>query len=49
MPYLSIFGLEFEKVLSYLKSLHTKIPTFGTQNALFVYFWVRISKSYCYI
>ena len=26
-----------------------KMPKFGTQNALFGYFWARISKSYFYI
>ena len=27
----------------------TKIPKFGTKNALFGYFWARILKNYCHI
>ena len=27
----------------------TKMPKFGTKNALFGYFWVRILKNYCHI
>ena len=27
----------------------TKMATFRTKNALFDYFWARISKNYCHI
>ena len=27
----------------------SKMPKFGTKNALFEYFWARIKKNYCHI
>ena len=49
MPYLGSFGLEFQKAMLYLKSIHSnlpnckileirKMPKLGTKNALFGYF-----------
>ena len=61
MPYLGIFRLEFENnivifEISTLKFAQvqncekkTKLPKFGTKNALFRYFWARIFKSCCRI
>ena len=61
MPYLGIFGLESKKTIvpfeiSTLEffliakfSEKTKMSNFGTKNALLGYFWVTISKNYCYI
>ena len=58
---LGIFGLESEKnILSYLKSApsnlskckilwKTKMPKFGTKNALFGYFYARVLENYCHI
>ena len=60
MPYLGIFGLQFEKKrLSYLKSApsnfsnckfgeKTKISKFLTKNVWLRYFWVGIWKKYCH-
>ena len=53
MPYLDIFGLEFENIIAmfeisvlefvWLQSLvQKKILKFGTENALFGYFWTGI-------
>ena len=53
MPYLGFLGKNFIKRLSYLKLpplnlsnckilRKTKIPKFGTKNALFEYFWAGI-------
>ena len=54
MPHLGIFGLEFENSIVIFKITRVclaakfrermKIPTFGTRNALFGYFWSRIFK-----
>ena len=61
MPYSGIFGLEFENnnVIFEISALELvlygkfrekmKMPKFGTKNALFGYFWVRILKNYCHI
>ena len=60
IPDLSILGLEFWKLLSYLKSASsnlsirrisrkTKMPKLRTENALFEYFWARILESCCHI
>ena len=54
MPYLSIFGLEFLTNYCHILNQHprvcliakfcekTKLPKFGTLNALFEYFWTGI-------
>ena len=52
MPYLGIFGVEFENntvifetntfEFIYLQNFAKKRSTFGTKNALFRYFWVAI-------
>ena len=56
MSDLGIFGLEFENNMSYLKSAPSnlsnwknfvkekKLSKFGTENALFGYFWAGILK-----
>ena len=61
MPYLNIFGLEFKKNYCHISNQHpqicqiakfceeTKLPKFGTKNALFRYFWDRILKNCCHI
>ena len=61
MPYLGIFGLESLKYYCSFRNKYlqifliakfcqkTKIPTFGTKNALLEYFWARILKNYCHI
>ena len=57
MFYMGIFGLGFQIILSYLKSAplmgkfreRIKIPKFGTKNALFGHFRVRIFKNYCHM
>ena len=60
MPYLGIFGLEFENnivmfeiIISTLSnckiSRKMKMPKFGTKNVLFGYFEARILKNYCHI
>ena len=53
IPYLVIFGLEFEKnififEISVLVQLQ-KIFKFETKNALFGCFWAIILKRYCHI
>ena len=54
-------GRILKMLLSYLKSApsnlsnckilqkKTKIPKFGTKNALYEYLWARILKNYCHI
>ena len=57
MPYLGIFGLEFENniiifkvsTLEFVKLRKMKTSKFGTKNALFGYFEARILKNYCHI
>ena len=61
MPYLGIFGLESLKYYCSFRNKYlqifliakfcqkTKIPKFGTKNALLEYFWARILKNYCHI
>ena len=61
MPYLVVFGLEFQKkLLSYwnphpqiclFAKFHekTKMPKFWTKNAWFGYFWTEIWKQYSHI
>ena len=61
MPYLGIFGPEFDKNYCHNWNKHsricliahfgeeTKMSQFGTKNALFGYFWARILKNYCHI
>ena len=61
MPYLGIFGVEFQKWYCHIWNQHlqicvvarffekTKIPKFGTKNALFGYLWARILKNYYHI
>ena len=61
MLYFDIFGLEFQKTYRCIWNQHprirliakfwekTKMPKFGTKNALFGYFWVGIWKQYCHI
>ena len=56
MPYLGIFGLEFEKaiVIFEISTLEfglkkAKITEFGTKNALFEYFGLEFEKNYCRI
>ena len=61
MPYLGIFGQGFEKNYFHICNQHpqiyliakfrgkTKMPKFGTKNALFACFWVVILKQYCHI
>ena len=56
---LGIFVLEFEKDIVILElppigliakfCKKTKMPKFGSKNALFGYFWARILKRYCHI
>ena len=57
MPYLGIFGLESLKYYCSFRNKYlqifliakfcqkTKIPKFGTKNALLEYFWARILKT----
>ena len=61
MPYLGIFGPEFYKNCCQVWNQHppicliasfweeTKMPKFGTKNALFEYFWAGIRRQYCHI
>ena len=61
MPYLGIFGLEFSKKYCHIQNEHphiylfpkfrqkTKMPKFGTKNALFGCFWAKILKRYRHI
>ena len=61
MPYLGILGVELKKNCCHIWSQHiqicliakfceeTKMPKFGTKNALFGYFWAGIWKHYCHI
>ena len=59
MPYLGVLGSNFEKLLSYLKSVSSDLCyykvwcknekyIFKTKNAWFGYFWGRIWKYYCH-
>ena len=61
MPYLGIFGLEFEKNCCHIWNQHpqklsnckfrekTKMSKLGTKNVWFGYFWAGIWKKYCHI
>ena len=60
LSYLGIFGLEFEnnfvtfEINTFICLISKfceikKMSKFGTKNALFGYFWVKIKKNYCYI
>ena len=61
MPYLGIFGQELKKKYCQIWNQHpqifliakfrgkTKMPKFGTTNALFGYFWAGIWKQNCHI
>ena len=54
MPDLCTFGLEFENKHPWICLIakfrdKTKMPKFGTENALFGYFWTGILENYCHI
>ena len=61
MPYLGIFGLQFEKNCCHIRNQHLqisltakyyeimKMPKSAPKSTLFGCFWARILKNYCHI